>query len=218
MNKSIKKIGAECLALCIFTVWGMTAITLLSACSSIDRGDAQKSTTPVQKATHVQQGKKPNILFLLGDDHRWDLIGKYHPIIKTPNLDGLANKGTYFTESFVTTPICAASRASILTGLTERTHDYTFLRPSVSLEDSAITYPKLLKEQGYHSAFIGKYGVALSGPVSQHFDYVKRLPISKTGVHNGKILPQTYYMAELANGFTREYWGSMQAKQVFVVF
>ncbi|KMT63689.1 sulfatase [Catenovulum maritimum] len=184
----------------------ISLLSLISACSFLGTTDlnnrGQYDTKPSIEQATVE--KKPNILFLLADDHRWDLIGKIHPIIKTPNLDELANKGTFFSKAFVTTPICAASRASIVTGLTERTHDYTFLRPEVSPEDTAITYPKLLKEHGYKSAFIGKYGMALSGDLSAHFDYIKRLPISKTGVHNGKTIPQTYYMAELAKDFIEQ--------------
>ncbi|WP_010179364.1 sulfatase [Glaciecola sp. HTCC2999] len=185
-------------------------LSLTSACSftsTTDQNgsgqyDVESSAKPSTEQATFE--KKPNILFLLADDHRWDLIGKIHPIIKTPNLDQLADKGTFFSNAFVTTPICAASRVSFVTGLTERTHDYTFLRPDVSPEDTAITYPKLLKESGYNSAFIGKYGMALSGDLSEHFDYIKRLPISKTGVHNGKTIPQTYYMAELAKDFIEQ--------------
>ncbi len=85
----------------------------------------------------ANQQQRPNILFILADDHRWDLIGKYHPIVKTPTLDKLADQGLSFKKAFVTTPICGASRASILTGLTERTSDYSFHRPPVSEEDMA---------------------------------------------------------------------------------
>ena len=58
------------------------------------------------------QEKKPNILFILTDDQRFDALGcAGHPIVKTPNLDRLAARGILFRNSFVTTPICAASRA-----------------------------------------------------------------------------------------------------------
>ena len=74
-----------------------------------------------------QEKKPPNIIFILTDDQRWDALGfAGNTIIQTPEMDKLAKAGTYFKNAFATTPICAASRASILTGLYERTHDYTF--------------------------------------------------------------------------------------------
>ncbi|MCP4610591.1 MAG: sulfatase-like hydrolase/transferase, partial [Planctomycetes bacterium] len=76
---------------------------------------------------------RPNILFLLVDDQRNDTLGcAGHPIIQTPVIDSLAGDGVRFTNAFVTTSICAASRASILTGLYERTHSYTFGKPPIS--------------------------------------------------------------------------------------
>ena len=64
---------------------------------------------------------RPNIVFFLADDQRNDQLGCYgHPFVKTPNLDKLAARGTRFTNAFVTTSICAASRATIFTGLVER--------------------------------------------------------------------------------------------------
>ena len=67
--------------------------------------------------------EKPNIIFILTDDQRWDALGYAgNPIIQTPNMDALAASGLYFRNAFVTTPICAASRASLFTGLYERTH------------------------------------------------------------------------------------------------
>ncbi|MGJ8691830.1 MAG: sulfatase family protein [Thalassotalea sp.] len=152
----------------------------------------------------VKDTTKPNILFILADDHRWDLIGKYHPIIKTPNLDKLANQGTVFKNAFVTTPICASSRASILTGLTERSHDFTFGRPGVGKVESNNIYPKLLQDQGYSSAFIGKYGINIAKQAKESFDYYKPLKQAITGEYKGKTLPQTYHIAALAEEFIEQ--------------
>ena len=52
-----------------------------------------------------------------------------NPILYTPNMDNLANQGVRFTNEFATAPICAASRASLLTGLYERRHQFTFNTP-----------------------------------------------------------------------------------------
>ncbi|SVC95630.1 uncharacterized protein METZ01_LOCUS348484, partial [marine metagenome] len=80
----------------------------------------------------VQAAQRPNIIFFLSDDHRWDRLScAGHPVLKTPNIDQLAAEGARFPNMFVTTSICAASRATIFTGLYERTHGYTFGTPPI---------------------------------------------------------------------------------------
>ncbi len=108
--------------------------------------------------------KKPNIIFILTDDQRWDAL-RYagNPIIQTPEMDKLAKGGAYFKNAIVTTPICAASRASIFSGLYERTHRYTFETGDIRWEFMAESYPKLLKEAGYYTGFFGKFGVNFAG-------------------------------------------------------
>lgn len=103
---------------------------------------------------------RPNIIFILTDDQRWDALGfAGNPIIRTPEMDRLAAEGTYFENAFVTTPICAASRASILTGLYERTHGYTFGQGNIKEPFMAQSYPVQLRKAGYHTGFFGKFGV-----------------------------------------------------------
>lgn len=115
---------------------------------------------------------RPNILFLLVDDQRNDTLGcAGHPILKTPVIDSLAAEGVRFKNAFVTTAICAASRASLLTGLYERTHGYTFGTPPLVPELMAESYPALLRAAGYRTGFIGKYGVKTEGePETAMFD------------------------------------------------
>ncbi len=118
--------------------------------------------------------KPPNILFFLIDDQRNHTLGcAGHPIVKTPNVDRLAQNGVRFTNAFVTTSICAASRASIFTGLVERTHGYTFGKPPVSAEHLANGYPAQLKNAGYKTGFCGKYGI--QPRQEQYFDGYKEI-------------------------------------------
>jgi arylsulfatase A-like enzyme len=103
---------------------------------------------------------RPNLLILLTDDQRWDAIGcAGNSIIQTPELDRLAEEGVLFTSAFVTSSICAASRASIFTGQFERAHGCNFNRRILQPEQLDRIYPVLLREAGYHTGFIGKYGV-----------------------------------------------------------
>jgi arylsulfatase A-like enzyme len=107
--------------------------------------------------------KKPNIIFILTDDQRWDALGfAGNDIIHTPNMDKLASEGLYFENAFVTTPICAASRASLFSGLYERTHDFTFGKSPLQNSYLANSYPYLLKKDGYRTGFVGKFGVKVS--------------------------------------------------------
>lgn len=113
--------------------------------------------------TNAQQsnnGEKPNIIFILTDDQRFDAIGYAgNKFVETPEMDKLAESGTYFNSAIVTTPICAASRASILTGLHERAHNFNFQTGNIRSEYMDDSYPTLLKNNGYHTGFYGKYGV-----------------------------------------------------------
>jgi arylsulfatase A-like enzyme len=106
-----------------------------------------------------QMVQRPNLLLIVTDDQRFDMLGSMHPFLETPNMDRLASEGLRFENAFVTTPICAASRASILTGLVERTHRFTFGTPPLAAEFTDRSYPALLRDAGYYTGFIGKFGV-----------------------------------------------------------
>jgi alpha-L-rhamnosidase len=120
--------------------------------------------------TKKDEKSRPNIIFILTDDHRPSAMGYAgNNIIQTPEMDRLAREGVYFKNAFCTTPISAASRASILTGLYERTHKYTFQTGPVREEFMEKSYPKLLMEAGYYTGFFGKLGVKY-GKIEQLFN------------------------------------------------
>lgn len=107
--------------------------------------------------------QRPNFIIILTDDQRWDALGHAgNPVIHTPEMDKLAREGVYFRNAFVTTPICAASRASILTGSYERSHGYTFGSQPLAHEYVSVSYPALLKEAGYRTGMFGKLGMRLA--------------------------------------------------------
>ena len=121
------------------------------------------------------KGTPPNIIFLLADDQRSDVLGCYgNDLIKTPTLDKLAAEGVRFTNSFCQVPICAASRASIFSGLTQHSHGYNFGELPVPAEYIKTSYPALLKDAGYRIGFAGKYGMKFARPGLQpQFDFFK---------------------------------------------
>ncbi len=117
------------------------------------------------------QNIKPNIIFILTDDQRWDALGAMgNPIIQTPNMDKLATAGVLFQNTFVTTAICCVSRASILTGQYESHHKIDDFDTDLPTETFEKTYPPLLKNAGYNIGFIGKFGIGHHPPGSV-FDF-----------------------------------------------
>jgi len=123
-------------------------------------------------------GKRPNLLLLLTDDHRFDALGCCgNPIIQTPAIDKLAKEGVRFTNAFVTSSICCTSRASIFTGQFARRHGiHDFVTPFTPAQLTQI-YPVLLRQAGYRTGFIGKFGVGDKDPLpADQFDYFKGFP------------------------------------------
>src|SRR5262249_26956167 len=102
---------------------------------------------------------KPNIIFILMDDMRWDCLScAGHPFIKTPNLDRIAAEGAMFTNYFVTLPLCSPSRATLLTGqYAHRNGVIDNVTDHSELSHKLVTYPMLLQRAGYETAFIGKW-------------------------------------------------------------
>ena len=146
-------------------------LPLLAACLFVpaDAGPAD--------AGPAEGGRRPNVLFVLTDDHRHDHLGcAGHPVLQTPHLDALAARGVRFDRAFVTTSICAASRASIFTSHYEASHRYTFGTPPLRAELVRDSYPAVLKRAGYRTGFAGKFGVGVPrGAPAEMFDSFERI-------------------------------------------
>ena len=96
---------------------------------------------------------RPNIIFILTDDHRWDALSCMgHPFIRTPNLDRIAEEGVLFENAFVTTSLCSPSRASFLTGNYAHTHGV--VTNHTPWDNRNVTFLELLKKAGYDTAFV----------------------------------------------------------------
>lgn len=122
----------------------------------------------------------PNIVFILADDLRQDALGcAGNKIVQTPNIDRLASRGVYFSNSFVTTSICCVSRATFLSGQYERRHGIGDFATPFKAEAWQKTYPAILRKAGYRTGFIGKFGVGNAKEIAameKEFDYWKGLP------------------------------------------
>lgn len=123
------------------------------------------------------QNNKPNIIFIMADDLGYGDLGCYgQEKIMTPNIDKLASEGMLFTQAYAGSSVCASSRSSLLTGFHNghnRIRDN--LPHGVYLRPDDFTIVELLKQAGYRTGGIGKWGLGVPGswglPNQQGFDY-----------------------------------------------
>ncbi len=106
--------------------------------------------------TRAAENRRPNVLFILTDDQRWDalgLAGNRH--LKTPNIDRLGREGVYFRNAFCTTSLSSPNRASILSGVYVHRHGVVdnFTEYPAHLK----SFPRQLQAEGYRTAYIGKW-------------------------------------------------------------
>ena len=182
------------------------------------------------------EGERPNIVFILADDHRYDALGFLgHPFLETPNLDRLAREGVHFQRAVVTTSLCSPSRASILTGLYAHRHgvidNYHPIRPDL------VVFPELLQRAGYETAFIGKWHMGDSDEPQKGFDHwvafrgqgqyypggrgtSRTVPqTSDEGYNvNGRRVPQKGYITDELTDFALEWLRGREGGKPFFLY
>lgn len=171
--------------------------------------------TAPPRAESAPPEARPNIIFFLSDDQRASFMGcAGHPILRTPTMDRLAGQGVRFTNMFVTTSICAASRASIFTGLHERTHRFTFGTPPIAARFTGTSYPALLRAAGYVTCFVGKFGVSVeAGERERMFDVFR--PLSRSPYHKKLADGSTRHVSEIAGDHAIDFLRSCPPEKPF---
>ncbi|TWU54395.1 Arylsulfatase [Rubripirellula tenax] len=118
--------------------------------------------------------ERPNILFIMSDDHTAQAIGAYATLLKdlnpTPTIDSLAAEGICFDNAFCTNSICTPSRACIITGQYDHVNGVFDLGGKIKPADQAL--PIAMKKAGYQTAMIGKWHLG----EEPNYDYYKVLP------------------------------------------
>ena len=126
-------------------------------------------------ATSAVAAEKPNIVFILADDLGYGDLGCYgQKVIQTPNIDRMAAEGMRFTDCYAGSTVCAPSRCVLMTGL-HTGHARIRGNARVPLEPADVTVAEVLREAGYATGLIGKWGLGepeTTGiPNRQGFDY-----------------------------------------------
>jgi N-acetylglucosamine-6-sulfatase len=123
------------------------------------------------------QERRPNIVFILMDDLRFDELGcTGHPFAKTPNIDRLAKEGATFKNAFATTPLCSPSRSCFFSGSYAHATGITDNVDRSRESHAMVTWPRLLHDAGYETAFIGKWHMGVDASPRPGFNHWVGVP------------------------------------------
>ena len=172
---------------------------------------------------------RPNIIFVLTDDQRYDEMGFLNPMLATPNMDAIAREGVHFANAFVTTSLCSPSRASILTG--QMMHNHGVIDNNRPLPEGLELFPERLQSAGYQTAFVGKWhmGGAITEP-RKEFDYWVSFPgqgsyyprgvgdgVNRLNV-NGRTVPQRGYITDELTEYALKFLAERDTDKPFFLY
>lgn len=165
--------------------------------------------------------QKPNIIYIYADDLGYGELGCYgQQKIKTPHIDALAKEGMRFTRHYSSAPVCAPARCMLLTG---KHSGHSYIRGNyelggyadsteggqMPLHEGTVTIPFLLKQNGYATAMIGKWGLGMQNttgnPLKQGFDYYYGY-LDQKQAHN-------YYPTHL---WENDHWDTLNNPSIYV--
>ena len=160
----------------------------------------------------------PNIIVIMADDHAERAISAYgSTLIRTPNIDRLADEGILFSSSFVTNAICAPSRAALLTG--KYSHRNGLRDNRDEFDSSQMTFPKLLQQAGYETALVGKWHLKTEPTGFDHW----RVLIGQghyyrpVFLENGLEVEHPGYVTDLITDFALDFLDNRDAGKPFLL-
>lgn len=165
----------------------------------------------LQSALAAAPKPRPNIVFILVDDLRFDELGcTGHPFAQTPNADRLAREGALFTHAFAATPLCSPSRASFLTGQYPHQHGITDNTDRSARSHTLLTWPRLLHDSGYDTAFIGKWHMGVDDSPRPGFDHWVSFPGQGESFDpplnvDGKNVQPPGYITDILTGYAQAF-------------
>jgi N-acetylglucosamine-6-sulfatase len=170
----------------------------------------------------MQAAPRPNFVFVLMDDLRWDeLRCMGNPIAETPNIDRLAREGALFQNAFVTTPLCSPSRASFLTGLYAHAHGIRDNRARDAESHKLMTFPRMLHDASYETGFVGKFHMGNDDSPRPGFDYWASFKGQGTYHNpelnvNGKMAPTEGYTTDILSQRAVSFIGRRHTRPFFL--
>jgi arylsulfatase A len=158
----------------LFVAMALAAGVACGGSSGVDGPSGPMTATPTPAPTPTPDLGPPNIVVILADDLGWGDLSVYgHPAIKTPNLDRMAAEGVRFTSFYVAAPICAPSRAALMTGRWPPRTGIPWNPPDHLHYDETII-AQLLHDRGYATGMVGKWHLGWAQedmPIHWGFDY-----------------------------------------------
>jgi arylsulfatase A-like enzyme len=170
-------------------------------------------------ASDADSRNRPNIIFILIDDLRWDEVD--YPFVKVPSIQRIAREGVRFRNSFITTPLCSPSRASYLTGQYAHKHGITDNTDRSPRSHELVTFPRLLHDAGYETAFLGKWHMGLDDNQRPGFDHWVSVKGQGSYINpefnvNGRPETKRGYFTDILNEYALDFLKQKHAKPFFL--